>query len=80
MDWDSEYLAASNQLAAWEGWGAKESVMCPEPAHGGALGLIYIEHALASIAHEPSTVAAGSTPELSESSSDPQPQVSVVIF
>ena len=78
MDWDAEYLAVSNQLAAWEGWGAKESIMCPEPAHGSALGLNYIEQALASIAHEPSTTAAGSTPELSESTSDPQPQVSSI--
>ena len=79
MDWNSEYLAASNQLAAWEGWGAKESIMCPETADGNASSLYNIEHALTSVAHEPSTMAAGNPAELSESTNELQLLVNMII-
>ena len=73
-----DYLAANNQLAAWEGWGIKETVMCPEPADGSSLCIYNVEHSLTSVAHEPSTMAAGNTAELSDSITKPQPQVSMV--
>ncbi len=75
VDWDLEYIAANNQLAACEGWGARDFVMCPESADGSALGLHSIEHAIRFGAHKSFPMAAGNTAVLSESANDTQPQV-----
>ena len=79
-DWDSLYVAANNQLAAWKGWSAKDSVMFPETADGGALHLYGIEHVQRLVAPESSPTATGDTAVLPETPEVPQPQVDVAFF
>ena len=78
VDWNSEYMAANNQLAAWGGWGASDSAMLPETADGNPLGYNNIKALFRLEDHKSFPNSAGI--ELMESTDEMQSQVTPALF